>query len=378
MHQVTFYNVGNGDTSQIVLANGRRILMDYHHVACAEEGNRPEIDLYTALRTELGVAKRNYFDVVAFTHGDEDHIKGASDFFELEHGDKYCGKDRIKMRELWVPAAMLVEEATNTQLGCDRVLLRQEARYRLREGRGIRIFSKPEMLRDWMRDNGIDYESRRHLFTDAGQLVPGFSLPVDGVEFFVHSPFVKHTDAGDDLRNSCALIFNVRFDVDGMHTDYLAVGDSDWTVLEDIVAATRYHGNMDRLVWDLFNIPHHCSYKALGPEKGKNETVPVEAVKTLLRLGRAESYLVSSSEPVFSSDDAYEQVQPPHIQARRAYERYLAEVGGRKFLVTMEVPNAAHPKPLVFEITRGGCSWQQVAATGVSTATQISPPRAGR
>ncbi len=197
------------------------------------------------------------------------------------------------------------------------------------------------------------------------------------MEFFVHSPFVKHTDEGDDLRNSCALIFNVRFGVAGVRTDYLAVGDSDWMVLEDIVKTTEYHGNMDRLAWDLFNIPHHCSYKALGPDKGKEETVPVEAIKKLLRQGREDAYLVSSSEPIYSSDEAYEQVQPPHIQARKGYERYLREVGGRKFLVTMEEPNAAHPKPLVFEISAGGCSWQRATATGLSTITQISPPRAG-
>lgn len=377
MHQVKFYPVGCGDTSQIVLENGRRILMDFHHIADTELNNRPEIDLAGALREELKDAGRDYFDVVAFTHGDEDHVKGSGDFFELEHASKYCGQGRIKIRELWVPAAMLVDIASSSAQLCDRVLLRQEARYRLRQGAGIKIFSRPDMLKTWMADNGIDYESRKHLFVDAGQLVDGFSLSADGVEFFVHSPFVKHTDQGDDLRNTCSLIFNVRFSVNGMTTDYLAIGDSDHEVLADIVHITTYHLRMDRLAWDLFNIPHHCSYTALGPDKGKCETIPVEDVKTLLLQGRPGSYLVSSSDPIDQDVESYEQIQPPHIQARNTYEKYLKEVRGRWFLVTMEEPNRAHPKPLVFEITGGGCSWKKSSLGAYAAVTQAPPPRAG-
>jgi hypothetical protein len=377
VHKVIFYPVGCGDTSQIVLANGRRILMDFHHIADTEISNRPEINLAKQIKEELDAANRDYFDVVAFTHGDEDHIKGSTDFFELEHAQKYCGEGRIKIRELWVPAAMLVEEAEAGALTSDRVLLRQEARHRLRQGHGVRIFSKPEMLKDWMEDQGVEFAARKHLFVDAGTLVPGFSLPDDGVEFFVHSPFVAHTDGGDDLRNTCALIFNVRFVVDGVETDYLAIGDSDYGVLEQIVHITEYHQRMDRLAWDLFNIPHHCSYLALGPEKGERETIPAARVQQLLRHGRREAYLVSSSDPIDNSKSAYDQIQPPHIQARNAYEHYLTEVGGRKFVVTMEEPNYAHPKPLVFEISGGGCSWKRPVATAFASATEARPPRAG-
>lgn len=377
MHQVTFYPVGCGDTSQIVLANGRRILLDFHHIADTEANNRPEIDLAKQLRGELAAARRDYYDVVAFTHADEDHIKGASDFFELEHAQKYCGQGRIKIRELWVPAAMVVEEATGDQQQTDRVLLRQEARHRLRHGKGIKILSKPEILRDWMDGQGINFESRKQLFVDAGTLVPGFSLAQDGVEFFVHSPFVAHTDHGDDLRNPCALIFNVRFMVDGTRTDFLAIGDSEYGVLEDIVRITQYHKRMDRLAWDLFNIPHHCSYLALGPEKGEKETVPVDHVRVLLQQGQRDAYIISSSDPIDDTKSSYEQTQPPHIQARKTYERYLKEVGGRKFLVTMEEPNHAHPKPIIFEITGGGCNWKKVASTGFASAIESRPPRAG-
>lgn len=110
-HKISFYPVGNGDTTQIVLANGRRILFDFCHREKASDPNTPEIDLKTRLKDDLRKADRDYFDVVAFTHADLDHIQGSTDFFELQHAKKYHGEGRIKIRELWVPAAMLLEEA---------------------------------------------------------------------------------------------------------------------------------------------------------------------------------------------------------------------------------------------------------------------------
>ena len=381
-HQVIFYPVGNGDTTQIVLALGRRILFDFCHRYMAEVEATPEIDLNKRLKADLAAVDRDYFDVVAFTHADADHISGSTEFFELQHAARYQGDGRIKIRQLWVPAAMLLEEATREQQSEEFVLLRQEARHRLLEGRDILVFSKPQALMDWLepllRARGESPSARDHLFVDAGTLVPGFSLAVDEVEFFCHSPFIKHCDDGDIIRNSAALVFNVRFEVDGAYYDYLEVGDAEYGDMEEIVEISRYHGNEDRLEWDLFNIPHHCSYRALADEKGDQETTPTPLVKDLLRKGRADSYIVSCSKPVPDIAESYHQTQPPHIQARKAYERYLREVGGRSFLVTMEEPNAYKPQPIVFDIERGGVTWQRATTLGAAAIIAARPPRAGR
>ena len=106
MHQITFYPVGNGDTSQIVLENGKRILFDFRHLKKNENGNGAEINLKDRLKDELKAAKRDYFDVVAFSHADKDHIENSTEFFELRYAQKYQGDGRIKINELWVPAAM--------------------------------------------------------------------------------------------------------------------------------------------------------------------------------------------------------------------------------------------------------------------------------
>ncbi|PRE10612.1 MULTISPECIES: hypothetical protein [Pseudomonadota] len=381
VHQVIFYPVGNGDTTQIVLSKGRRVLFDFCHRDKAEDADTPEIDLKARLKEDLKAANRDYFDVVAFTHADLDHIQGSTEFFELQHAKKYHGDGRIKIRELWVPAAMLLEEADNDHQTEEYVLLRQEARHRLLEGKDILVFSKPQALADWLepllKARGESASARDHLFIDAGTIVPGFTLTKDGVEFFCHSPFIKHCDDGDIIRNSAALVFNVRFNADGSTYDYLEVGDAEYGDLEDIVSTTRYHKNDDRLAWDLFNIPHHCSYRALNEDKGKDETVPTPLVKDLLLMGKSDAYIVSCSKPIPDVKDSYEQVQPPHIQARKAYERYLKEVGGRKFLVTMEEPNANKPEPIIFEIGSAGVTWKRSATIGAPAILASRPPRAG-
>lgn len=377
MHKIIFYPVGNGDTSQIVLENGKRFLFDFRHQKQGEDDDTPHIDLKQRLNDELKEAKRDYFDVVAFTHGDKDHIAHSTEFFELWHAEKYQGDGRVKINELWVPAAMILETAANDEQSDEFVIWRQEARYRLKEGKGIHVFSKPEKLKQWLEDNGLTLESHRHLITDAGQLVDGITLQNDGVEFFCHSPFIKHVDQGDDLRNDASLIFQVRFEVQGTRVNYFAIGDSTYDVLEDIVAITKYHKNDDRLDWDLFNVPHHCSAYALAAEKGDKETVPTEKVKELLLHGQPEAYMVSSSNPIPDVPEAYNQDQPPHIQAKKAYEKYLQEVGGRKFMVTMEEPNETSPEPIVFEISGNGCRPTGKAISGAAAIIASRPPRAG-
>lgn len=377
MHKVIFYPVGNGDTSQIVLENGKRLLFDFRHQDQGENDESPHIDLKARLHEELQEANRDYFDVVAFTHGDNDHIAHSTEFFELWHSKKYQGEDRIHINELWVPAAMILDTATNDQLSDEFVIWRQEARHRLKLGEGVQVFSKPSKLRDWLEQNGLSLESRQRLITDAGSLARGFSIGSDGVEFFCHSPFIKHCDEGDKLRNSAALIFQVRFVVEGLIYNYFAVGDSEYDVLEDIVNITKYHGNDDRLDWDLFNIPHHCSAYALAPEKGGSETVPTGLVEELLLHGQSDAYVVSSSHPIPDNAAAYAQSQPPHIQAKKAYKRYLGKVGGRDFLVTMEEPNTRRPDPLIFEISGNGGRLVRKAITGAAAVVSTSPPRAG-
>ncbi|MFW8589711.1 hypothetical protein ACOI22_02800 [Glaciecola sp. 2405UD65-10] len=381
MHKIKFYPVGNGDTSQIILSNNKRILMDYRQHPSGTDSARPEIDLKESLTTELASANLDFFDVVMFTHADKDHIEGCTEFFYLEHAQKYQSADRIKIKELWVPAAMLLESVTIDERSDEFAILRAEARYRLRTGEGIKIFSKPDSLIQLMQSYDIGMNERDYLFVDAGTIVDTFSLKNDGVEFFCHSPYKKHCDDGarKEIRNESALIFNVRFKKDDLIYDLFASGDSTCEVLADIVNITEYHGNEDRLAWNIYSLPHHCSYLALAPsgEKGKTKTIPTDEVKRLLLSGKPNGYILSSSHPIGRDDAAYESIQPPHVQAKNTYLDIVDEIKGRKFLVTMEEPNNTCPKPTTFEISAYGLSLVKSTVAAATLAAAASPARAG-
>jgi len=106
--KVSFFPVSNGDSSQIVLVKTDKwLLFDFHHQKRSEEDGSTDFNLKKHLKEQLKTAKRDYYDVLALTHGDDDHIRNSADFFELRHAAKYQGGDRTKVSELWVPASII-------------------------------------------------------------------------------------------------------------------------------------------------------------------------------------------------------------------------------------------------------------------------------
>lgn len=369
MHKATFFPLGNADTCRLDLEGGKKLLFDFAHWRDAEDEDDLRIDLAESLREDLEEADRDSFDVVAFTHVDDDHIHGATEFFYLDHAQKYHGDDRIKIETLWVPAAVIVEEG----LKDEAAIIRAEARHRLKKGYGIRVFSRPDALKDWLECQGLTIKSRAHLITDAGQLVPGFDTASDGVEFFVHSPFSKTAeDGGFVQRNEASLVLQARFVISGKETRLLLAADTTHEIWDDIVDITNYKGNKTRLVWDIFKLPHHCSYYALGPEKGKTKTVPTDQVKWLLGQGQRGALIVSSSNVIPETDEK----QPPHFQAAATYTDRANEING-EFVVTMEHPKETAPDKLVVEIDGGGATLKKTIVAGVAAIVSRPAPRAG-
>jgi hypothetical protein len=367
---MTFYPLGNADCCKIDLANGKKLLFDYADMHDDEDENDLRIDLSKILKVDLKDAKRQDFDVVAFTHADDDHIHGFSEFFYLEHAGKYQDKDRIKIKDLWVPAAIITEEGAEDEAR----ILRAEARHRLKKGKGIRVFSRPDRLKDWLKDNALTLEERKHLITDAGQLIMGFDKEVEGVEFFVHSPFAFRMEDRLEDRNEDSLILQATFSVDGQETSAMLIGDSTHEVLTDIVNISKAHKRADRLKWDIYDIPHHCSYLALSSDKGKEKTEPAPEVEWLLAQGSKKGKLISCSDPIPSDDD---NTQPPHRQAANCYKDVASKIDG-EFKVTMEHPTRSKPGPLVMTIDKWGATIEKIIIGGGSIAVNSRPPRAGK
>ena len=373
--KIHFFPLGNADTLRIDLANGHKILVDYADMRDPDDEEDLRCDLPQILSDDLSRVDRDYYDVVCITHTDSDHCKGFGEFFWLEHAETYQDESHIKIKELWVPAATVLEK----NLAGDARLVRAEARHRLKEGKGVRIFSRPERLKKWMEDNDIDYDSRKHLIVDAGQLVPGYRKEdMEQAEFFVHSPFVRHLDEEDEIdRNDASIVMQVTFR-EGDQDSYLWLGsDVDHETISDIVKATREHGNENRLLWDLMKLPHHCSYLSLGPKRGTDETKAVDEVKWLFETrGRKGGIMVSTSWPIpnkGSKEDKSD--QPPHRQAANYYRRVKEGISGQ-FMVTMEEPSKSKPKPFSYEVTSRGVRLD-LAVSMVSTKVANASPKSG-
>ncbi len=325
-------------------------------------------NLAEVLKKDLKDSNKKSFDIVAFTHADDDHIHNSTEFFYLDHAKKYQSNERIKIDELWVPAAMVID----TEINDEAKILRAEARYRLKKGKGIKVFSRPEKLKEWLDGEGLTIEERLNCIVDAGKTIPGFSKKDQGVEFFVHSPFAKHSESDIEDKNIDSLILQATFLVEDQETKFLIIGDTESDILAEIVEITKLKNGEERLKWDIYDIPHHCSYKALNKDdKGEEKTEPIKEVKWLLEQGQKRGLLISCSE-VNSSDDK----QPPHKEAKATYKDVANSIGG-EFIITMEYPpKKSKPEPLVIIIGKSGLSKEE-HALGATVITSTPSPRFG-
>lgn len=358
---LTFYPLGNAETCLLELKNGGKLLFDY---AAMYDGSTTD-DRYD-IKKELSLYKE--FDVVMFSHAHEDHTKGASEFFYLDHAKKYQSDDRAKIKELWVSAAFLLD--TDLKNHSDAKIIRAEARYRLKNGYGIKIFASPDSLMDWLDDQEIEYDDVANLIVHAGQTMdlPG-SLD-DEIQVFVHAPFSNDSEDVQD-KNDPSIVLQVRLYNDDHETNLLITGDTPYQVLDKIVDISKDNDNESCLAWDIYDIPHHCSYTGLN-EKGEKDVrvlTPTDNVQWLLEQSGKSAYTVASCWKVT------EETSPPHMCAKRAYEKYTA--GDVTFLATMEhVPTGGgKPTPIKFEIDSMGLTLKRNSTR--ENYLKKSAPRAG-
>lgn len=378
MHKLTFYPLGNADCCLIDLQNGKKVLFDFGAQCDPDDEDDKRIDLPAVLRKDMNEAEKDTYEVVAITHLDDDHTCRADGFFYLDHAKCYQGADRFKIGVLWVPAGVITESRNEL---CDGAkALQAEARHRLKKGYGVRVFSRPAALEKWLKDNDLTLEARQHLITDAGNLAPELTLANDEVEFFVHSPFGWRQDACTVIdRNRDSLVMQATFRCGSKITKAFLGSDVAYDAISDIVKTTTRHRREERLEWDVFKLPHHCSYKTIGPDRGRDKTVPEPDVKVLFEdKSNRGCIIVSSSKAVpIKGTEEDKSDQPPHRQAKNYYVNDVTNQKDGEFRVTMEHPSASKPEPMVIQITELGASLLKRISVGASAITSRPAPRAG-
>lgn len=370
----TTFPLNNADSALLTLVDGRRLLFDFADVG-KSPSSEVEFDLDDAIRSDLRAANRTALDVLCITHVDRDHCFGFADTFWLEHAAKFQSDDRIRIDELWVPAAAIIEEGLDEECA---IHVQKEAQHRLLNGYGIKVFSTPKNLEKWLGRRGLSLSDRIDCFVKAGEIVAGYHMDDEGgAEFFAHCPlkWIQDSD-GEVIRNEHSIVLQATIRVGSRDTRILLGSDIDSETISEIVRATRRHGNAERLEWDVLHLFHHCSYKALnkddrGDDVGK--TTPVDDVAWFIeQQGRDRSIIISPSKKIPSKGSKEDDAQPPHPEAA-AYYRSIQRSREGQFLVTMDDPN----KPLKITITAFGAQLALTTAALIGTGAASKPMRAG-
>jgi ribonuclease BN (tRNA processing enzyme) len=357
--KITFYPLGNAESVLLELSNGKIVLFDFADTH-TDEANDKRIDL----AKELGDKKS--FDVVIFSHPHNDHVKGAKDFFEFDHAKKYQDGNRAKMAELWISSAFVLDSDLDSE---DARVIRQEARFRLKNGYGIKVFSEPNKLCKLFKDYDLSTEDSSHPVFHAGTLLDSSTHDLgDEVQFFVHAPFSEDSEDVDD-KNEPSIVMQVRLFNRGRETNIFMTGDTPHDVLDKIINRSESNDNEEYLKWDIYDVPHHCSYTGLNDEKGDYRTTPKNEFERLLSdYSQNGAVMIASCKTIAENTDDN---QPPHIEAKRAYEHFS---GYKGFLATMEYPSKSNPKPLRYLIDSFGI---QVSPIPTGTLVRSPAPRAG-
>lgn len=360
--KINFYPLGNAETCLLEISNGDKILFDYADVK-TEASDDKRINLSKELSS---ISK---YKVVMFTHAHDDHTHGAEDYFYFDHAAKYQSDNRAKIEELWVSSAFIVE--TDLENASSAKIIRNEARHRLLEGYGIKVFAKSDELVDWLKDHEVEYDDIKHLIIEPGTTISKAHFNNE-MEIHVHAPFEEEVEDVDD-KNEPSIVLQLRlFNNNGYiqkKTNVLITGDTTYQVIDKIVDSAIDSGNEDRLCWDIYDIPHHCSHTAVGEKDEKSNSVePTKNVKLLLSKANKNAYMVASCDKITS------ETSPPHLIAKKAYINNTTD--DVSFIVTMENENKEQlPQILRFKIDYLGVT--KLDAVSKNAFSTKAAPRAG-
>lgn len=357
-HYIKFYPVGNGDTTLITLSDNTTILIDCKLRTSAEdEEDKEKYDVKKDLLESIKKRDNNPFvDVFILTHPDQDHCLGFSKNFYCGDPSKYKKENRdndeIIIDELWA-TSMLFDVVTND----DAKALKKEAERR----RKLWDEDSAEKDKPGNRICMIGYNGDEK-FENVEAYVPGNTITEinnkvqTNFEFFVHSPFKKTliVATSEKDKNYSSIVMQARFKVNASDKDFatffLFGGDADHYSWKEVLDKSKKHKNEDKLNWDIFLSPHHCSWTYFNDvpydEKEENKT-PKKSSLDILDYKVGKGKIVASSKVISKHDK-----NPPHWEAKQQYLKKLDS--NDNFLELAKIPSEDEPKPVIFKITPQG------------------------
>lgn len=342
-----FWPVGTGDSTTICVDAETIMQIDLHHLACADEEGDPRVPIVDRLVKLL--PKRNdkpYLALFVLTHPDLDHCQG---FKEL--------RKSVDIGEIWFSPRIFFERSI--ELCDDAKDFVKEAKRRVKKtideagdvesGDRVRIIGYSDLLEN------DEYKG----FPEERLTRPGNPITeIDGddradiFEAFVHAPFKDDDVARERNETSIGLRVELR---EGDHTGQaLLLGDLSYPSVRRVFDESARHDNDDKLKWDVFLAPHHCSKSVMywQGEEEEEVTLKQDILDDIEKAAEVTGYIIASCDPIPSTNASGD--NPPHAKAKKRYE----EIAPNGFLCTGEHPDEEHPQPIVFVLTADGFDYQ--------------------
>lgn len=352
MNKIKFYPVDNGDT---VFIKVEQVTVQ---IDANIRNNDDCYDVMSDLLNELSTDNngRYHLNLFMLTHPDEDHCRGIDSNYYLGDPDKYSDDDKdndlVIIDELMV-TPMLFSDATSAPAKA----LKKEANRR----RKLWDDNSASKTKAGNRLVIIGYDGDKR-YANVTSYIPGEIIStINGksmslLEFFVHSPFKDNLVEGkaEKDKNETSMVMQARFKNRSTDTEpkalYLFGGDADHYIWEEIQNQCSNHDNNEKLNFDIFLAPHHCSWSYFNdvPYNEEENGTPVESSKELIINHKTEGALIIASSKEIKDDDD----NPPHYVAKKEYQKLIGSAD--KFISLAKEPNSKNPTPVVFEVTSDG------------------------
>lgn len=362
---IVFWPVGTGDSTTICVDSNTVIQIDLRHLVAADDDDDPREPIVDRLVKLLPTRNgQPYLSVFVLTHPDKDHCQG---FKEL--------KDRVAIGELWFSPRIFFEYSCDL---CDdakdfekeakrRVSKTIEKKGDVKSGDLVRIIGYHSLL-DEAEYAGFP-EDR---LSRPGDLITSLDGDdrSDVFDAFVHAPIKE--DEEDEKRNETSVGLRIQVK-EGDHTGQaLLLGDLSYPSIRRVFDETKNHNNEDKLTWDVFLAPHHCSKSVMyhKNEGEAEESLKQDILDDIESAAETIGFIIASSDPIPAKNESGD--NPPHSKAKARYE----EIAPNGFLCTGEHPNEHGPEPIVFEVTAEGFEYK--APVGAANNDECFESRATR
>ena len=316
---------------------------------------------------------RPFVDLFISTHPHDDHCKGFAENFyhgEVDDYDKDKNKDEIIIEELWITPRGL-----NNNLSSPAEDIRKEAKRRrkLYDDDKNFIGSKGNYLRIIGYDKDKEFD-RRYCYVPGKLVTTVHGSSLSWLDIFIHAPFKEDVETSKkyDDKNATSVVVQFGFKIDsytGYKSRVLMGGDAEHEIWQHIL---DNNADDEKLKWNIFLAPHHCSWSFFNEPDNKKEIKPSAEAILDKQIGNSAHIIASSNE--IKNDDN----NPPCYEAKQQYIKKLKS-GSSHFLNTATHSKVGNiPQPIVFKINENGKTLKENTTVAGATSISNPAPRAGR